>query len=46
MPDLSDLFPFHSGQVENFYLLVLGEDKNIKLILLNSVFNITCTINY
>ena len=22
MPDLSDLVPFHSGQVENFYLLV------------------------
>ena len=25
MPDLSDLVPFHSGQVENIYLLVLGE---------------------
>ena len=25
MPDLSDLVPFHSGQVENFYLLVLGQ---------------------
>ena len=25
MPYLSDLVPFHSGQVENFYLLVLGE---------------------
>ena len=24
MPDLSDLVPFHSGQVKNFYLLVLG----------------------
>ena len=24
MPDLSDLVPFHSGQVENFYLLVIG----------------------
>ena len=23
MPDLSDLVPFHSGQVENFYILVL-----------------------
>ena len=25
MPDLSDLVPFHSGQVESFYLLVLGQ---------------------
>ena len=25
MPDLSDLVPFHSGQVENFNLLVLGQ---------------------
>ena len=25
MPDLSDLVSFHSGQVENFYLLVLGQ---------------------
>ena len=25
MPDLSDLVPFHSVQVENFYLLVLGQ---------------------
>ena len=25
MPDLSDLVPFHPGQVENFYLLVLGQ---------------------
>ena len=25
MPDLSDLVPFHSGQVENFYLLALGQ---------------------
>ena len=25
MPDLSHLVPFHSGQVENFYLLVLGQ---------------------
>ena len=25
MPDLSDLVPFHSGQVRNFYLLVLGQ---------------------
>ena len=25
MPDLSDLVPFHPGQVENFYLLVRGQ---------------------
>ena len=25
MPDLSDLVPFQSGQVENFYLLVPGQ---------------------
>ena len=25
MPDLSDLVLFHLGQVENFYLLVLGQ---------------------
>ena len=25
MPDLSDMLPFHPGQVENFYLLVLGQ---------------------
>ena len=25
MPDLSELDPFHSGQVDNFYLLVLGQ---------------------
>ena len=28
MPDLSDLVPFHSGQVENFYSLVLGQVQN------------------
>ena len=28
MPDLSDLVPFHSGQVENFNLLVLGQVQN------------------
>ena len=28
MPDLSD--PFHSGQVENFYLLVLGQVQMYK----------------
>ena len=25
MPDLSDMVPFHPGQVENFYLLVLEQ---------------------
>ena len=25
MPDFSDLVPFHSEQVRNFYLLVLGQ---------------------
>ena len=29
MPDLSDLVPFHSGQVENFNLLVLGKVQNL-----------------
>ena len=32
MPHLSDLVPFHSVQVENFYLLVLGQVQCIKLI--------------
>ena len=30
MPNLSDQVPFHSGQVENFYLLVLGQVQCIK----------------
>ena len=29
MPDLSYLVPFHSGQVENFNLLVLGPVQNL-----------------
>ena len=29
MPVLSDLVPFHSGQVENFNLLVLGKVQNL-----------------
>ena len=29
MPDLSDLVPFHLGQVENFNLLVLGQVQNL-----------------
>ena len=32
MPDLSDQVPFHSGQVKNFYLLVLGQVHCMKLI--------------
>ena len=31
MPDLSDLVPFRSGQVENFYLLVLGQVQMYKV---------------
>ena len=30
MPDLSDLVPFHSGQVKNFNLLVLGQVQKDK----------------
>ena len=29
MPDLSDLVLFHSGQVENLNLLVLGQVQNL-----------------
>ena len=29
MPDLSDLVPFHSGRVENFNFLVLGQVQNL-----------------
>ena len=29
MPDLSELVPFHSGQVENFNLLVLAQVQNL-----------------
>ena len=29
MPDLSDLVPFHLGQVENFTLLVLRQVQNL-----------------
>ena len=31
MPDLSNLVPLHSGQVENFYLLVLGQVQMYKV---------------
>ena len=43
MPDLSDLVTFHSGQVENFNLLVLGQRK-ICIKLIKFVFHIL--INY
>ena len=29
MPDLFDLVPFHSGKVENFNLIVLGQVQNL-----------------
>ena len=29
MSDLSDVDPFHSGQVESFNLLVLGQVQNL-----------------
>ena len=29
MPDLSDLVPFHSGQDDNFNLIVLGKVQNL-----------------
>ena len=32
MPDLSDLVPFHPGQVKNFYILVLGQTNNVNAI--------------
>ena len=41
MPDLSNLVPFHSGQVKNFNLLVLGQ---VQMYEYNSVFYIL--INY
>ena len=44
MPDLSDLFTFHSGQVENFSLLVFGQVQNLYKVNKNFVFNIL--INY
>ena len=34
MSDLSDLVSFHSGQVENFYLLVLGQ---VQMYLVNTI---------
>ena len=45
MPDLSDLVQFHSGQVENLYLLVLGQVQIYKVnkILINH-YDVTCCI--
>ena len=40
MPDLSDLVPFPSGQVSDFYILVLGQVK------INSQFCITYLVIY
>ena len=44
MLDLSDLVPFHSGQVENFYLLVLGQVQNLYKV--NKIFVFYIFINY
>ena len=44
MPDLSDLVPFHSGQVENFNLLVLGQVQNLYKV--NNFFVFHIFINY
>ena len=40
MPYLSDLVPFHSGQVENFNLLVLGQVQNLYKVDKKNVFHI------
>ena len=42
MPDLSDLVPFHSGQVENYNLLVLGQVQNLYNV--NFMSSDTCCI--
>ena len=48
MPDLSDLVPFHSVQVENFNLLVLGQVQNLykvnKILYFIFWFEFTCFI--
>ena len=41
MPDLSDLVPFHSGQVENYNLLVLGQVQNLYKV---NYYEFTCCI--
>ena len=40
MPDLSDLVPFHSRQVDNFNLLVHGQVQNLYKVKKKYVFNI------
>ena len=44
MPHLSDLVPFHSGQVNNFKLLVLGQVQNLYKVYKKFIFYIF--INY
>ena len=47
MPNLSDLVPFHSGQVENFNLLVLGQVQNLYICIFHILINtyeFTCCI--
>ena len=44
MPDLSDLVPFHSGQVNNFNLLVLGQVQNLYKV--NKMLNFNILINH
>ena len=47
MPDLSDLVPFHSGQVENFNILVLGQVQNLSIFVFHILINcyeFTCCI--
>ena len=44
MPDLSDLVPFHSGQVENYNLLVLGQVQNLYKV--NKLLFFHILINY
>ena len=43
MPDLSNLVPFHSGQVENIYLLVLGQ---VQMYSANTTLYFIFWINY
>ena len=44
MPILSDLVPFHSGQAENFNLLVHGQVQN--LYKANKIFAFHIVINH
>ena len=54
MPDLSDLVLFHSGQVDNFNLLVLGQVQNLYKVnnvlyyfhILINYYEFTCCISY